>query len=300
MIYEESYESKSLMFMNQELMKCYYSKENQLGVKLMYLKNQIKNCNFNFIMDVILKHKSKNISVINGNEKFHIVNSMLVNKKYKVAVYTCIVGNYDTLKEPLFINKDIDYIVFTDQHVDSSSIWKKIDITKYEDYNNLTPTLLNRKIKILCNKYLPYYDFTIYIDGNIRIVADLYPIILSIDDKIMGVHTHAGRDCIYDEANAIIKVKKGNASCIEKQINNYKIDGFPRHFGLFQNSILVRNHAKCDLLMKKWWEEYSLLCTRDQLSLPYIIWKNNISCEEIAVLGMDASKNPRFQVKVHK
>jgi hypothetical protein len=32
----------------------------------------------------------------------------------KIVVYTCISGLYDTLKDPSFVNKEIDYICFTD------------------------------------------------------------------------------------------------------------------------------------------------------------------------------------------
>lgn len=52
-----------------------------------------------------------------------------------------------------------------------NSVWKKIDVTQYEDYSKLTPIELNRKIKILPYEYLPDYDVSVYIDGNIECVA---------------------------------------------------------------------------------------------------------------------------------
>ncbi|MES5896608.1 hypothetical protein [Bacillus cereus group sp. RP43] len=36
------------------------------------------------------------------------------NGKPKVIVYTSLFGNYDSVKEPLFIDKNVDYILFTD------------------------------------------------------------------------------------------------------------------------------------------------------------------------------------------
>ena len=44
----------------------------------------------------------------------------------KIAVYTCIVGDYDELLEPVYVNPNIEYFAFTDQVVKSDSIWKKL------------------------------------------------------------------------------------------------------------------------------------------------------------------------------
>ena len=51
--------------------------------------------------------KSSRISKISGL-------SNIFKRKYKKVVYTAITGNYDELITPEYINKDWDYICFTD------------------------------------------------------------------------------------------------------------------------------------------------------------------------------------------
>ncbi|MGE6539335.1 hypothetical protein [Bacillus luti] len=46
------------------------------------------------------------------------------NGKPKVIVYTALFGNYDSVKEPLFIDENIDYILFTDNRSIQSNNWK--------------------------------------------------------------------------------------------------------------------------------------------------------------------------------
>ena len=60
-------------------------------------------------------------------------------------------------------------------------------------------------------------------------------------------------------------------------MTKYKNDDFPREFGLSENNIIFRKH-NIDLIiemMNTWWYELNNETKRDQLSLGYILWKNN-------------------------
>ena len=46
--------------------------------------------------------------------------------------------------------------------------------------------------------------------------------------------------------------------------------------------------------MEKWWDEYLRFPTRDQLSLPYVVWKYGFDKAQIMILGNDVEMNPRF------
>ena len=76
----------------------------------------------------------------------------------KTVVYTCISGQYDILKDPLFISKDVDYVCFTDQPF-YSTIWQIKPIPTELDY--LTPVKKQRCIKINPHKFLPEYDISV-------------------------------------------------------------------------------------------------------------------------------------------
>ena len=160
----------------------------------------------------------------------------------------------------------------------------------------MSPFELNRKIKMLPHKYLINYDYTIYIDGLIEIIAPLSPLICEMGNAGLGVHYHNQRDCIYDEAVMVKYAKKANMTIVEQQLNEYRSKGFPAHFGLYENTILIRDNNDRVIvnLMEEWWDEYKKYPTRDQLSLPYLIWKNKIDLDKINIMGNNLDLNPRF------
>ena len=130
----------------------------------------------------------------------------------------------------------------------------------------------------------------------IEIVGAISPMIEEMGDYGFGVHFHNQRDCIYDEAVMIKYAKKANMSEVKVQLDNYREEGFPSHFGLYENTILIRKHHDMSVckLMESWWDEYLKYPTRDQLSLPYVIWKTNFPKESIYIMGDNINRNPRF------
>jgi hypothetical protein len=229
-----------------------------------------------------------------GNRDLEIPTPRIHIDGLKIAVYSCITDEYDTVLEPLSVEPDIDYYLFTDGDIPSGSKWKKIDITKFKEYTELTSVQLNRKIKLLPFKYLPDYDYSIYIDGNIEIVAPLSPLIEEMGNHAFGVHYHRTRDCIYDELVQVLYLKKADPVLARQQVAAYKKDGFPPHFGLYENPILIRKHSDEEIrrLMEIWWEEYMRYPTRDQLSLPYVVWKMGYDRGKIHIIAKNMDENP--------
>lgn len=304
MKYQESELSLNLQYLNQLLIDKEHSLEYRQGKKALMIKNALKKRNLSFFINHLkVKLFRSNYYSLSGNYRFQSQECL---EEYdslpRIAVYTCIVGNYDEIMEPLFVNSNVDYFIFTDQSIGSKSKWKKIDITTLKEYSYNNGTILNRKIKILPYNYLENYDYSIYIDGNIQIVADLIPLILKMGDRALGVHTHAIRDCIYKEVSGVELLHKADPQKIFQQIDRYRLEGFPDNYGLFQNSILIRNHNSTSgkELMNLWWKEYSKEFTRDQISLPYAIWKMGLDSSEIFVLGRDVYQNPRFRIINHR
>lgn len=188
----------------------------------------------------------------------------------KKIVYTTVFGNNYTLKDPTYINKDWDHICFTDRKI-RSNIWKVIYIKKF---NN--PRKKAREIKIRCDKYLDF-DISFYVDSKFTITCN--------PDKFTKKHlkydlclfSNHKRNCAYLEANYCIKKGVGNKQDIINQINFYKEDGFPKGFGKYATGILIRRNTP-ELLnfMKLWYEQIDKYSNRDQISFPYIMWKNPI------------------------
>jgi len=190
-------------------------------------------------------------------------------------IYTCVTGDYDTLKEPNVITEGWDYICFTNNLNLKSKNWKII----YIENNGLCNTKLARKVKINPWIYLENYDLLFWIDANLNINCDLNKFINNNfnKDSLICMMTHGRRNCIYKEAEQCILENKDNKDVILNQINQYKIEGFPENFGMSQTGLLIRrNTIEVNNFCKLWWNEVLNKSKRDQLSFYYIMWKNPI------------------------
>ena len=118
----------------------------------------------------------------------------------------------------------------------------------------------------------------------------------------MAIHRHQVRDCVYDEARAIKAVNKAPKKLIDQQTAQYKTEGFPAHFGLFETNIVIRkqNAPKCIAVMETWWNEIHKWTKRDQVSFTYALWKNGLKAEDVLSLGNNSRRNPYFIVDSHR
>ena len=224
----------------------------------------------------IIKKKYPSYKVKAYNYK-SIVQELEKEVKYikKKCVYTCITGNCDVLRN---FNKEDgwDYVCFTDMKIDDN-LWIMKNIP--EELNYLSKVKQQRIIKILPQKYLPEYDFTLWLDANIILkenhtLTDFFTE-YNKEDKPISFKIHPIRDCIYQEFDACLKYKKDTSDNMDYVRDRYLKEGFPEHFGLYETGIILRNNKdrRCCELMELWAKELKENSHRDQLSLNYCIWK---------------------------
>ena len=200
------------------------------------------------------------------------------------VIYKVIINEYDDDINPKVLNYDFDYLFFTNNLekylLNNNSLWQYYQIPN--KIKRLSPSKQNRYLKLKAYKYFPsYYNFSIYIDGNIVIINDINKLLNRLNEKYKNVNffipIHPERDCIYDEAKTVLKKKKDKSKIVKFQINKIKENGFPKHYGLSENNILIRNHNDPITVkfMNKWWKIIKKGSKRDQLSFMYISWKYN-------------------------
>lgn len=182
----------------------------------------------------------------------------------KKAIFTVILNNYDRLqKAPQFDGWDC-YLI-TDQAPSDPKGWKVIEIKEEGDTQKLS-----RKYKLLSHRYLSDYDLHCYIDGNgvLRSAPPAKPLFIS----------HQYRTTVKDECKRCIQLGKDSAEIIMEQFSHYKSEGFPDKGGLTCHGLFVRpNNEKYNDLFEQWYEEIEKWSYRDQLSFPYVVWKNNFA-----------------------
>ena len=198
----------------------------------------------------------------------------------KCAVYTVITGDYDDIVDPEFVNPEWDYFCFTDKPEKyASKVWNIIDTNeKCGDIELQDKNLINRYVKTHPHTLLSAYDYTIYVDGNIKVIGDFTRYIKAFSRGCsMLAFPHPSRNSITDEAGAIIALNKADPMAIRNQLDKYTKEGYNDYRSLISAGCLVRSNRD-ELLnktMEDWWTEIRDASPRDQMSLGYVCWKNN-------------------------
>lgn len=202
--------------------------------------------------------------------------------KEKGVVYTALFGGYEDLLDPKVIHPSLDYVCFTDDSTLKSDIW---DIRVIDDLD-VDNTRKARIIKILPQKYLNEYDFSIWVDAGFQIIGDLedYVNTYSKEGLLLGIK-HSWRDSIYEEFDAVLHYKKEEKSIVDSVKKRYESEGFPKDVGLIESGLLFRRHNNPKIidLMEKWYFEVINFSKRDQLSFDYLCWKNNFVYDVVPI-----------------
>ncbi len=222
----------------------------------------------------------------------------------RIAVYTCITGGYEQLKEPVWVPDNCDFYVITDREIPTESVWQKIDVTALALPDNLTSAEKNRYCKMFPHRLsvIGDYRYSVYIDGKIIPYSDLTEFVNRIGKYGMATHRHTHRNCAYEEAAACLLVKKETKERIEKTCAFLESEKFPHGYGLLECCCIARDHESETMrdVMAAWWEAFMQYAKRDQLTLPYVLYKHGIRPCEIATLGDDVFANPAVRVAVER
>lgn len=223
-----------------------------------------------------------------------------MNKK---VIYTCCVGGYDDITQPVIIDYEFDYICFSNDIKEKSvGVWNIRPIPYVDD--NLAK--VSRYPKLLPHIVLPEYDYSVYIDANIQILSqEFYD---TVNQKIASKyliaqvnHSIPPIDCIYDEIFYAYKFCKISVADAWRHTMFLTKQGFPKHYGLFENNLIFRmhNHTQVIQISEQWWKEFLRYSQRDQLSLMYVYWKNRYMPELLFEEDICTRNSPWLRYDMH-
>lgn len=293
---------KKIEKLNEEYLN---SGDYSLGIYTKYLYSLFKNKKFIQLFRMIMLHfKQKkvkeDIDNIYKEQSTYIVDN---KQQRRIAIYTCITGEYDNVEEPLIAEKACDYFLFTNNNSLKSNVWniKEIPEGIKKISNNAK---INRYIKMHPKELFPDYDYAIYIDGNVKIISIISQLVNKINSKTgLAIHRHCQRTCIYEEIKACRAYKKGKYCDLKKQVNRYKKEKFPNNYGMLECNMIVSdlNNNNANKILSEWWHEYlKSESMRDQIALPYILWKKNLKIDDVGNLGNNINKNYLLKINTHK
>lgn len=293
----------ALVYLNKKRMEIQNSREYFWGKKLLKYINLFKQLRFLSIFSELNHDVYAFFFKKNSSHKIIEFEKGCVDEfPDKVAVYTSIFGKYDDILEPLQVDPNCNYYIFTDQEVPKESIWQKMDCSSIPLECN-TPALKNRFVKMFPYKFFDC-KYSIYLDGNLQIVGRpsvmVQKSILSSKTG-MGLHLAPRENCIYEEANTVCHVGKISKVERDKVLSLYKKSNMPRHFGMCECNVIVRDHDNPNLssIMENWWRNYKTGVKRDQLYFTYVIYKQGYKFDDLVTFGASVNNNIIFLRQEH-
>jgi hypothetical protein len=209
--------------------------------------------------------------------------------KKPITVYTALSGGIDTLQEEQ--NTDgADFVAFTKA---KSKTW-----TTLSPYEKFRDDRRNSRVqKIMPHLFLDC-EYSIYMDANFTLNVPAQELIdRFLKDKDVAVFKHPSRDCVYDEAQACMVLRKDTPEALTEQMKYYAKQGIPPNDGLCECGVIIRRHTKrVEEWNEKWWAQYCRFSKRDQVSFPLAFPLDQVNViDEWAV-----TNNPFFTYTQHK
>lgn len=206
----------------------------------------------------------------------------------KILVLTANLGKFENVKENVEQSIEHDFFRFTDENFPPR-------------FNSLTPRLQARIPKMFGWQMCPGYDIYLWVDSScILSHPDSIKWFLEhLKGKEVAVFKHPNRDSIQSEADYLkhrLKIKcpyitpRYENELIDEQLKEIKanVDFYDNH--LFASTALIyRPTERVKKMMKDWWYHTSRYHSIDQLSLPYVLFDNEI---DFNIIPDKYSSNP--------
>lgn len=201
------------------------------------------------------------------------------NTNSKLAVYTAVMEEYDGLFDDFEPEENVDYICFTNGRMKGIKNWDVRGVPLIDGDSTRTA----RMYKILAHRFLPEYKRCVWMDGNFEICGSIKELSKQNPGSLVMMK-HDLRDCIYDELQACIDLRKDNKDIMQNQVGQYRLEKYPEHNGLVMTGCMIRSHNEQHIqkIMEDWWKEVKTKSCRDQLSFNYVAWKNKTEMELIS------------------
>ncbi len=185
--------------------------------------------------------------------------------------FTAIIGDYEELKNPTVISKDWQYIVFTDQPL-QSDIWKIIQVP-VQDCGAIRTA---RYYKLMFHHHIET-EYSMWVDASFTINVDLNDWWDKYFKEPFTTPYHPIRNCVHMEVAACIKNRRGNIDEIRTQGRRYMKERVPANRGMISSGILMRQKVhEVEQFCELWYHEMMRHSTRDQIAWAYCMHKHPV------------------------
>ena len=296
---------EALEAVNYDYNELLNSREFRAGKRLLKLKRALRSFDVKglagFAKSLLTQRKVGSMGGVTGTHEALAVDERAVAsaRDSSATLYACVTNGYDTPRAPLYVPARLSPVLFVDEATSESMRDSGgFTVRRIEDEALLESSCNpNRYCKMHPGEFFDS-DFAIYTDGNVQVICDVadWCAIARASEIGVAMHAHSSRECVYEEARACIASRRGDPVAIKRQMERYESEGFPRRFGMREATIIVtdlHNPTSVEVLAA-WWDEYVASGSgRDQLALPYVLWKMGYTVDSV---GPDVWNSPKLRI----
>ncbi len=211
----------------------------------------------------------------------------------RVVVLSAIFGNRD-LAAPTSMSDADECVLYTDG--DGAAGWRVVEARAEGG-----PRRAARRIKTLALDLEPA-DIVVWIDGRITITGvPLRPLLRrALARADVAGFPHPWRSTVASEALECARLGYAPPAALEHQVEGYRAAGFRDDRGLWNTMVLARRATPAVReLGRDWWQHITEHTERDQVSLPYLLWKHGLRCAELGPDVYSRGASPHFLRGAH-
>ncbi len=188
----------------------------------------------------------------------------------RIAAICAIYGGFDLIP-PVPEGVD-DAVLITDRPVRSG--WRNV-----VEPSDAHPRLAAKRPRCRPDLYTDC-DASLWMDGSVHILDERFVRLvrdrLEQHELVLWDHPE-DRDCMLQEARHCFDWPKYRDGPLLAQANHYLGQGMPEHFGLWATTCIARRHTdRMASLGDAWLEEMHRWTIQDQVSLPFLLWREQI------------------------
>lgn len=193
----------------------------------------------------------------------------------RVIVYSVLLDGFGVVHPPLFLDRNVRYLLFTDKQNFVAEGWEVVPFDTHE----LSPQLASCLPKILPHRYLPEHEISVFLDLGLTPAETAVTSFArdALQGYDLAAYPQSRHDCTYDEIalsieRAIICSKRGQALALELRRSN-----FPKSWGLLNTDLVVRrNSALMRRVNEIWFYRFVNNIGPDAVSLMPVLWHASI------------------------
>ena len=203
----------------------------------------------------------------------NLLRPLRTRRRPRRVVYTCMFGYSEAFNDFVYDRPEgVDFICFTDDAGLRSAFWT----IRHVNRGLLDPARASKQFKALAHRFLPEYDWSLYVDNTLRLTAGPEEVFgfLADSESPLACFRHPQRNCVYDEAERVLAMGLDDPDRVRAQMRFYRQIGYPSQNGLIKGAFILRRHHEPSLIgvMEQWHQQVLCYSKRDQLSLNPVMW----------------------------